>query len=206
MEIKFADSFFDSFTRMINRERWYWKTWDFFRYDLPKGIKNIFFFWRVIWRYRSWDSSFQMTLLARSLEPLAHTLEYHGNEVDGPRLKKVAKIKRAIEILNRQSNDDYIELAEEQLGYKVDTSYGIFGDKPYDDETEEIKVNNSKIFNLSNELQEKEWAELFAILKGQDHTHYVMLLDKAKIEGTDLKSEDLWNKWYDGSGMKHWWD
>jgi hypothetical protein len=33
-----------------------------------------------------------------------------------------------------------------------------------------------------------------------------MLLDKAKIEGTDLKSEDLWNNWYDGSGMKHWWD
>ena len=92
MEIKFTDTFFKSLEKMNSRERWYWKTWDFFRYDLPKGIKNIFFFWRVIWNYRSWDSSFQMRIFARSLEPLAHTLEYHGMEVDGPRLKKVAKI------------------------------------------------------------------------------------------------------------------
>ena len=206
MEIKFADTFFKSLERMANRQKWYWQTWDFIRYDLPNGVKNIFFFWKVIWRYRSWDSSFQMRILARSLEPLAHTLEHHGNEVDGPRLKKVAKIKRAIEILKRQSNDDYIELAEQTLGQTVDLSYGIFGDKEEDDQPESIKEMNSKIYTLSSELEEKEWKELWTIFNGQEHSHYVMLLDKAKSQNVDLKTEDLWDKWFDGSGMKGWWD
>ena len=61
---------------------------------------------------------------------------------------------------------------------------------------------NSKIYDLSSELEEKEWQELWTIFKGQEHSHYVMLVDKAKA---DLASEDLWNKWFDGSGMKGWW-
>lgn len=203
MEIKFADTFFKSLERMANRQKWYWQTWDFLRYDLPNGVKNIFFFWKVIWRYRSWDSSFQMRILARSLEPLAHTLEHHGNEVDGPRLKKVVKIKRAIEILKRQADDNYIELAEETLKYEVDLTYSIFGDKSEDACPDIIKKMNSKIYDLSSELEEKEWQELWTIFKGQEHSHYVMLVDKAKA---DLASEDLWNKWFDGSGMKGWWD
>lgn len=206
MEIKFTDTFFKSFKKMIAHEKWYWQTWDFFRYDLHNGIKNIFFFWKVIWRYRSWDSSFQMRILARSLEPLAHTLEYHGNEVDKPRLKKVAKIKRAIEILNRQANDDYIKLAEETLGYEVDLTYSIFGDKPEDEEPDKIKEMNRKIYDLSHELEEKEWAELFTILQGQNHNTFIMICDRARSEATQDKNEDLWNKWFDGSGMKGWWD
>ena len=147
-----------------------------------------------------------MRILARSLEPLAHTLEHHGNEVDGPRLKKVAKIKRAIEILNHQANDDYISLAEERLGYDIDLSYGIFGDKEEEDQPSTIKDMNRKIYDLSSELEEKEWKELWTIMQGQEHTHYVMLLDKAKSQNVDLKSEDVWDKWFDGSGMKGWWD
>jgi len=202
MEIKFTDGFFDLVQKIINRQLWYWKLLDFFRYDLVQGIKNIFFFWNVIWRYRSWDSSFQMRLLAKSLEPLAHTLEHHGNEVDGPRMKKVAAIKRAIEILNRQSNDDYLELAEKELGYKVNLNYGITGDG----EPKVITEKNRKLFDLSHELEDKEWKELWKIFEGQEHTHYIMLLDKAKSENSSTGSEDIWNQWFNGSGMKHWWD
>jgi hypothetical protein len=204
MKIKIADTFLDSVKNMIDRQQWYWKVLDFIRYDLPNGIKNIFFFWKVIWQYRSWDSSFQMRILARSLEPLAHTLEHYGNEIDGPRLKKVAKIKRAIEILNLQANTDYISLAEEKLSQEVNIEYGILGTLPEDEEPLEIKETNRKIFELANELEKKEWEELFSILKGQDHTAFIMLCDRAKTEGH--ASEDLWDQWYDGSGMKHWWD
>lgn len=202
MEIKFADGFFDSIQRIINRQKWYWQVWDFFRYDLVQGIKNILFFWRVIWRYRSWDSSFQMRILARSLEPLAHTLEHHGNEVDEPRLKKVASIKRAIEILNRQANDDYLDLAERELGYTVNVNYGITSDG----EPKAVTEKNRKLFDLSHELEDKEWKELWKIFEGQEHTHYIMLLDKARSENQNVGTEDIWNKWFNGTGMKHWWD
>jgi hypothetical protein len=48
--------------------------------------------------------------------------------------------------------------------------------------------------------------ELWTIFNGQEHSHYIMLLDKAKSQNVDLESEDLWDKWFDGSGMKGWWD
>lgn len=199
MEIKFTEGFFKSLIRLETHQRWYWKTFDFIRYDLPNGIKNIFFFWKVIWNFRSWDSSFQMRVLARSLEPLADCLET-GNEVEETRLKKVAKIRRAVEILNRQGDDDYIALAEEKLGYLVDSAY-MFNETPV-----EIAKANSAIFKLTDELEKAEWDELFEILKGQNHSEYSALLEEDKNKEDNDRCEDLWTNWFNGSGMKHWWD
>jgi hypothetical protein len=198
MEVKFADSFWESLDRMAKRERWYWKIWDFFRYDLPKGIKNIIFFWKVIWNFRPWDSTYNLRIFARSLEPLRDSI-INGMEVDGPRLKKVAKIERAIEILNNITDDKYTDIAEEQLGYEVNTEYTFS-----DDESTEIKEANRKIYDLSREIEDKEWKELWKILEGQEHNQYVMLLDRMTKE--QKRNGDVWNNWYDGSGMSHWWN
>jgi hypothetical protein len=198
MEVKFADSFWESLDRMIKRERWYWKIWDFFRYDLPKGIKNIIFFWNVIWNFRNWDSTYNLRILARSLEPLRDSI-INGMEVDGPRLKKVAKIERAIEILNNIADDKYTDIAESELGYEVDTTFTFD-----DDEPDEIKKANRKIYDLSREIEEKEWEELWKIFNGQQHSQYIMLLDRMTDE--EKKKEDVWDKWFDGSDMRRWWN
>jgi uncharacterized protein YaaR (DUF327 family) len=151
-----------------------------------------------------------MKILARSLEPLAHTLEHHGMEVEVPRLKKVAKIKRAIEILNRQAEDEYIDLAEKESGYTVNLEYGIFGSKNEEEEPTEIKEANRKLFDLATELKEKEWKELWKIFEGQEHSHYVMLLDKVRSENPESSyphdDAHIWNEWFDGTGMHGWWD
>lgn len=198
MEVKFADSFWESLDRMAKRERWYWKTWDFFKYDLPKGIKNIIFFWKVIWDFRPWDHTYNLRILSRSLEPLRDSIK-NGYEADVPRLKKVAKMERAIEILNNITEDKYTDIAEEKLGYLVNIEYTF-----RDDEPEGIKEANRKIYDLSREIEEKEWKELWAIFQGQEHSQYVMLLDRVKKERG--KNLDVWNNWYDGSGMGHWWN
>ena len=198
MEVKFADSFWESLDRMNKRERWYWKTFNFFRYDLPKGIKNIIFFWKVIWNFRPWDHTYNLRILARSLEPLRDSI-INGMEVDGPRLKKVAKMERAIEILNNITEDKYTDIAEEKLGYLVNIEYTF-----RDDEPEEVKDANRKIYDLSREIEEKEWKELWIIFQGQEHSQYVMWLDRVKEERG--KNVDIWNDWYDGSGMDHWWN
>jgi hypothetical protein len=198
MEVKFADSFFESLDRMIKRERWYWKTWDFFRYDLPKGIKNIIFFWKVIWNFRPWDHTYNLRILERSLEPLRDSI-INGMEVDCSRLKKVAKIERAIEILNNITEDKYTDIAESKLGYEVDTTFTFDNDEP-----EEIKKANRKIYDLSREIEEKEWKELWKIFKGQQHSQYIMILDRMTDE--EKKKEDVWDKWFDGSDMRRWWN
>ena len=197
MKVKFADSFWESLDRMVKRERWYWKAWDFIRYDIPKGIKNIIFFWKVIWNFRPWDHTYNLGIFAKSLEPLRDSIK-NGYEVDVPRLKKVAKIERAIEILNNITEDKYIDIAVAPLGYEVDTTF------TFDDEPEEIKEKNRKIYDLSREIEDKEWKELWTIFQGQEHSHYVMLLDRMSQE--QKKNEDIWGNWYDGSGMGHWWN
>jgi hypothetical protein len=197
MEIKFADSFWESLDRMVKRERWYWKTWDFLRYDIPKGINNIIFFWKVIWNFRPWDSSYSLKILGRSLEKLKIGIE-NGNEVDITRLKKVEKIGRSIEIIKNITEDLYHDIAEDKLGYEINTEY-IFRDEP-----SEISEANRKIYDLSREIGEKEWNELWEIFKGQNHNHYVMLLDRMDEE--KRKDEDVWGNWYDGSGMRQWWE
>lgn len=198
MKVKFADSFWESLERISKRERWYWKAWDFLIYDIPNGVRNIIFFRKVIWNFRPWDHTYNLRILSKSLEPLRDSI-IKGREVDVPRLKKVAKIERAIEILNNITEDKYTDIAEAQLGYEVNSEF-IFRDN----EPEEIKEANRKIYDLSREIENKEWKELWIIFQGQEHSHYVMLLDKMTPE--ERKEDDVWNNWYDGSGMGHWWD
>lgn len=187
MEIKFADSFFKSLKKIEIRSRWYWNIIDFLRYDLPQGIKNLIFFFPEIWRFRSWDYSYQLSILKKSLERLSNTLEFHGNEVEESRMKKVEKIKRAISILDNQANDNYMSLAEEKMGYKVNTDYDIFSNN----EPEEIKEANRKIFDLSNSMEQSEWEELWDIIKGE------------RIDfNLDYPDQNLG----DGSDMRGWWD
>ena len=198
MKIKFADSFWESLDKINKRERWYWKAWDFLIYDIPNGVRNIIFFRKEIWNFRPWDHTYNLRIFAKSLEPLRDSIK-NGYEVDVPRLKKVAKIKRAIEILNNITEDKYTDIAEAQLGYEVNSEFIFRNDEP-----EEIKEANKKIYDLSNEIERKEWKEIWTIFQGQEHSHYVMLLDKMTSE--QRKNDEVWNNWYDGSGMGHWWD
>jgi len=73
MKIKFADKFWGSLDKMS--KGWYWKTWDFFIYDFPRGIKNIIFFWKVIWNFRHWDYTYNLRILSKSLEPLKDSIK-----------------------------------------------------------------------------------------------------------------------------------
>jgi len=196
MKIKFADKFWGSLDKMS--KGWYWKTWDFFIYDFPRGIKNIIFFWKVIWNFRHWDYTYNLRILSKSLEPLRDSIK-GGYEVDISKLKKVQKIERAIEILNNITEDKYINIAESQLGLKVNIDYIFDNDAP-----ENIKEANGKIYDLSQEIEDKEWKELWVIFQGQEHSHYVMLLDKITPE--KRKKDDVWGNWYNGSGMSHWWN
>jgi len=198
MKIKFADSFLESLDKMNKRGRWYWKAWDFLIYDIPNGVRNIIFFRKEIWNFRPWDYTYNLRIFAKSLEPLRDSIK-GGYEVDITRLKKVKKIERAIEILNNITEDKYINIAESQLGYEVNTDYIFDNDEP-----ENIKEANGKIYDLSQEIEKREWKELWTIFQGQEHSHYVMLLDKMNTE--QRKKEDVWDNWYDGSGIGHWWD
>src|SRR5690606_22416515 len=140
-------------------------------------------------------------MLAAQLAYMADRLEKDGHEVDASRLKKVAKIRRAVELIKSYCNDDYIEKAEQQLNYTVshyplefEPYTGSFHDPDMNREdlfvlvekrtTEEIE-RDQKIFELSNKIADEEWNELWDIIKGQGNY--------------DPTIHGDFDEWYDGS-------
>jgi hypothetical protein len=117
-------------------------------------------------------------------------LEKDGIEEDVSRSKKVAKIKRVLELLKHNLDDDYIERAESELG-KLNTNSFDFEKtedgnyKMIDNDTPAEKKHNSKVFKRARVIEEKEWSELWDILKGKKFTN---------IEE------------FDGSDLRGWWD
>jgi hypothetical protein len=61
-----------------------------------------------------------------------------------------------------------------------------------DNETEEEKAHNKKVYERASEIEEQEWNELFELLKGQDYKNFNKEID--------------WYKQFNGSGIKNWWD
>jgi hypothetical protein len=202
MKIKFADTFFESFKRMINRERWHWKLWDLFRYDIPRFFRNLWLFRKNLWNH-TWyngDSSV-LPWVKTAVDDMAWRIEKHGHEVDESRLKKVAKMRRLSYLIDVCVKDEFIDEAEKELGFKYvyypfEFEEVLGNDKLYElkqNETPEDKENNSKLLSRSHEIQKEYWEELCEIIKGPDY-------DELR------NSEEDWDEKYDGSDLRAWWD
>ena len=202
MKIKFANTFFESFKRMVNRERWYWKLWDLFRYDIPRFFRNLWLFRKNLWNH-TWyngDSSV-LPWVKTAVDDMAWRIEKYGHEVDESRLKKVVKMRRLSYLIDVCVKDEFIDEAEKELGFKYvyypfEFEEVLGNDKLYElkqTETPEDKENNSKLLNRSHEIQKEYWEELCAIIKGPDY-------DEMRV------SQEDWDKLYDGSDLRAWWD
>lgn len=198
MDITFADSFWKSLKTLSRHQTWWYKTYDFFRRGIPNFVKNIWFFRKQLWDFRAWDYSYNLQLFARSLEATSDLLENYGNEVEKTRNKKVQKIKRAIYLLHRIKTDDYISDAEKELGELKNTDFFSRED------TNEERDHNRKVFARATELEEQECNELWEILKGQDKKDFNKIYENLSYE--EKMKFDHWENWFDGSGIKNWWD
>jgi hypothetical protein len=161
-------------------------------------LENIWFFRKELYKFRSWDYSFNLDLFRRSLEKTVNTIEHYGNEVDESRLKKVEKMKRAIYLLNRIKEDNYIKDAQTELGEIKNSDWFNREDTP------EEKKHNREVFNRAHELENEEWKELWSIFQGQDTNEFKKIYDSKTDD--EKRDEGIWNNWFDGSGLKGWWD
>jgi len=115
-------------------------------------------------------------------------LEKDGNEEDVSRGKKVAKIKRALELIKHKLDDDYVERAEVELGelsYKpirfepVEGKEGLYS--MVDDDTPAERKHAKKVYKRARDIEETEWKELWDIFKGKKFTTF------EKFDGSDLR-------------------
>jgi hypothetical protein len=92
-------------------------------------------------------------MLYRSLSIMLVKLEKDGIEEDVSRGKKVAKIKRALELLKHKLDDDYVDRAEAELGELVlgdfefeKTEEGNYKMVDLLIETSSVRKHNRKVF------------------------------------------------------------
>jgi len=138
----------------------------------------------------------------------ADNMEKYGNEVPESRDKKIQKMRRAIQLMDHILEGDFIRLAEQEIGrevihrpwsFKPDET-GKFSTLEFN-ETEKEKKLNKEIYDKSDEIEKAQWKELWTIIQGQDHENF-----KATDPDDREKSIEEYEDWYDGSGMKGWWD
>ena len=207
MKVQFKDTFFESVERLVWYDTKLWKAWEFITRGIPTFFGNIWRFRKELYSHQWWDYRYTLEMLHRSLTIMVNKLEKDGIEEDGSRGKKVAKIRRAIQLLDNRLNDNYVEQAEKELGelHLRDWEFepndnGTFTLK--DTETKEEREHNSKVFRLAQSIDDREWRELWNIFKGQS------MLDYKKYKKTLTKEQQAtaWDEWFNGSDMRGWWD
>lgn len=117
MEIKFTKSFFDSLKRMNRRSKWDWKIWNFFRYDVSAGFRNLRRWFKIIWKDRDWDHRFIFDILEHKLRNQAENIGKNGNHVSAERDAEIMMTcARLIEKIKTEyyemEHTDYHDLGE----------------------------------------------------------------------------------------------
>jgi len=163
MDVQFTDSFFKSLKTLNRHQTWWYKTYEMFRYKIPYFIENVWYFRKELWEHRSWDYTYSLSMLKRSLTKLVHTLEFYGQEVEESRMEKVKNIKRAIYLIDNMREDEYIKQAETELGNLKNSDWDL---DDYRDDTPEEREHNMNVFQRARQIEEAEWKELWKIMKG----------------------------------------
>ena len=209
MKVEFKDTFFESVEKLVWYDTKLGKVWEFFRRGIPTFIGNIWRFRKELYNHQWWDYRYTLQMLHRSLVIMEKQISVKGMEVDVSRNKKVAKMQRAIQLLQNRLDDNYIEQAEKELGelhlkepeFEL-TENGLY--RLIDDQTKEETAHNVKVFKLASTIDDREWRELWNIFKGQSILDFKKHLKTIPKE--EQKTRDVWNEWYNGSDMRGWWD
>ena len=192
MKVEAPDSFFESLERLAWYDTKLWKVWEFIKRTLPRFFKNIWRFRKELASHEWWDYRYTLEMLYRSLSIMVVKLEKDGIEEDVSRGKKVQKIKRALELLKHKLDDDYTERIEAELGELIlhDWEFEELENGNHrliDNDTPAERKHNRMIFKEAHKLEDKEWIELWNILKG-------------------TKYSKTWGDTFDGTDMRGWWD
>lgn len=201
--IRFWDWFTDKFS-------WMEKYWDVIRYDIPRFFGNLWYFKKILWEYGNWDFHYTLQFMLLTITQLKDRVD-KGYEIDETKNKKVQQMARVIELLKNHIDDNFIEQAEKVHGelilhpWKTKPVEG----KPnfvelIDQDTEEEKEHNRKIFELTHQLENEQWNELWDIIKGNQEDTYKNYCQKLSIDGE--KDEISYDDFYNGSDARGWWE
>jgi hypothetical protein len=191
MKVETSESFFESLERLAWYDTKLWKVWEFIKITIPRFFKNIWRFRKELAHHEWWDYRYTLEMLYRSLVIMESKM-HDGMEIRETRDKKVEKMQRAIQLLKHKLDDDYTERVEAELGklFLHDWEFEELENGNHrliDNDTPAERKHNRMIFKEAHKLEDKEWIELWNILKG-------------------TKYSKTWGDAFDGTDMRGWWD
>lgn len=173
MKVTAGETFFKSLKKIGDQSiPWKWAFWE----DKYLELKWIFWairkYWKITIQMRPWDRGYIIQMMKFQITILKEYIEKHEREIDETRIPKEKNMSRVIELMNHYENDDHAE----RCGYiHVDFEFVPFVDDKHPEEmglTEMVSKEtpkeekiNKKALKDSHKLQQKEWNEMFDIMK-----------------------------------------
>jgi hypothetical protein len=161
--------------------------YNFFRYNLPRGIINLIKWFPIIWQDRDYDQVYICYILQYKLSLMEKFLREKGHCINSE--KDAFNIKKCVILLDRIIKDEY----HENVFKNHDKKWGEIklSSKPYENDKEFHKLLISRKNVVTKEDEEQEKKEYRRLnkheveLKNQDYKYLFYLMEKY---------------------IKHWWD
>ena len=162
-KIIFTDGFFKSFKKSFIDIRKPWKIsfWEDIYYDVKWYFWALFKYHKIVRGMRPWDACYIFKMIKFQLEVLLPQIE-NGNEEEESRGEKVKDIKRFIELLNNNINDDYVARCGFDYNFEFDFVKTDHKDlvELKSNETKEQSLKNSKALEDAHKLEKDEMEEI----------------------------------------------
>lgn len=177
---KIKQDFINWFTKTIYYPIYrFWSNniYDFFRYDLWRGLANLRNFFPEVWNNRDWDCDYTTFCLLKKKLELAEPVIRNGSHVGCE--KSAKQIRICITLLDRLIRDDYHDMVfkdhykkwgEPRLGWEPEsdnmcrmTTYQINVRNPQDKKQEEAEARI--LYNRVEELKQQDLNMLFEIMR-----------------------------------------
>jgi hypothetical protein len=190
----------------MDDKRTFWKkTWIWLRYDakylhkeIYQGIKNLIYWFPIIWRDRDWDQRYIYDILETKIEKQARYIDKHGNHLNAQRDAEV--MMTCVRLMKKVSEEYY---SDEMSDY-------------YETDMEFIPIEGSSTSTIKFTEKHNNFEDYFA--KYPTAYKQVMALEKTTEGERDKKSIAFKISIYNQSkahkllfkilenNMEKWWD
>lgn len=115
-------------------------------YNIRNGVRNLWYWKKIIWKDRWYDYIFILSLLQHKLRQTEHMTRHRGNHVNN--IDDADKMKVAVNLLDRLLEDDYFERATKSI-------YEDYGDPEFNwEDCDDITLKKLNIHH--NKIQTEE--------------------------------------------------
>jgi hypothetical protein len=167
---------------LYNLKLWWTYTGKYLHHDIIQGIKNLIYWFPVIWRDRDWDTTYIWNILSYKLKKQAINTGKYGLKYDSDKMLTCAKL------IDKINNDEYMT---EYLDYdksliklvpdKHSNSHVIFYDNSqtnFDDFDEYINKYKSSYRKVIKDIGDKNKKTIAMNISSLNHDRAHKLLFK----------------------------